>query len=267
MGLKKLGKFVKGIGGPLIGLASDLIGGHSAKKAQEKANKQNVALQRENQAWEERMSSTAYQRGTQDMLAAGLNPMLAYSQGGASTPSSSAATVSPEDATAKAITSATGNYLARQQAEANVELTRATADKARSEAHVSAASVDSDINQRAMANDLLKAQVQEAWNRRDLTAEQTRQLQEMLPYLQGQVESLIRLQEQQGNSASASARQSDSQTAINIVREIAETLGLSAAQADSAYYEALGAAGKGGPIAATATGIVKTLIQIFGDKK
>ena len=77
----------------LIGAGASLLGGALARRGARKQNKESIELAREQMAFQERMSSTAYQRSMADMRAAGLNPILAYQKGGASTPSGATAPV------------------------------------------------------------------------------------------------------------------------------------------------------------------------------
>lgn len=108
---KKVVSPVKSIINPIAGLAGNLID----KKSIEESNRKNRASSLNQMEFQSRMSNTAHQREVEDLMRAGLNPILSAKFGGASTPTGSVSTYMPEfQGSAEKIRQGSDSYMNRR---------------------------------------------------------------------------------------------------------------------------------------------------------
>lgn len=193
---------------PAIGaIAGGVLGGIS----QHSANTTNVALNRANRDWQEKMSNTAYQRAVNDLKAAGLNPMLANINGGSSTPQNSAATVQPEDALARGVHSAGSAAVQAstiEQNRANINLTNNLAYKAGKEGDLAAFNAFPDIAGKRFDQEIEtnRQRIEQIKKQNRLTDAEAEQVERMLPMMLAQSKASTANLEQQTNSAKVKMR-------------------------------------------------------------
>lgn len=202
---------------PVVPIIAAGIGAAAGIAGQASANSANRKEAQRNRDFQERMSNTQFQRGVEDMRAAGLNPALAYQQGGASSPSGSSAP--PMQNVLAGLPSTASTLLQLAQQAATIDNIAAQTHKTNIEAH--------------NAEQTLQFELPNIFQRTQLLIEQREGVSLENKALAQRLASDIR-------RAIAEADQAELKVKTEELNQLLTRLGIPAARAESEFFTGMG---------------------------
>lgn len=187
--------------GVLADLGKDLLAQNFAQDRQEDQQAFNAEQAANQRAWETEMSNTAIQRRVTDLNKAGINPLLAWTGGGATTPqggqaSSGIASPTPMHSVSAGMNSAAQVAVLESQkdnVDADTSKKRAEEQEIIARTPTHAASIENITQQIAQSKTLVEkmiAETEQSHATAQNIAQQTRNLLELIPQIRATVDNL-----------------------------------------------------------------------------